>query len=401
MAARYSALDVQKGDLDIGGFPTTSWSTLPSFDSETLSPKDGKHGISGNEERPSRWPSSFTRLTLLPMILHIAVLVFYIALCVVWITGAESNIRVALTSASRIQTWLNLYSHFIMLAFSTAIVALMQPIATRSPFGNLPQPLTSLSDKISSWSGLGSALRNLYHNLCFPATLGNAILTTAYFSTLSGLGISSSFLFNVPAINETISTNVSTRIGSPAVVGFVPPGSNLFAMPTNFTNLTFDWYRSGMSIGMLTSDNTTVYPGLSANRVYDTLLRAMPPSSNASAMVPYTDYNVKCGSVPRAEVSASFYSSYSEDNSEDSGTSVADIMRNSTLLDIQYPLSSYDMELWDYLSIPYSSDAILDDAVGRLWQPAGRCVSLTNQTFSNFNQQTSYCVYQTAQTYMV
>lgn len=45
------------------------------------------------------------------MMLHFAVFAFYVALCVVCITGAEANIRVPFTSASRIQTWLNLISH--------------------------------------------------------------------------------------------------------------------------------------------------------------------------------------------------------------------------------------------------------------------------------------------------
>ncbi|KZV66665.1 hypothetical protein PENSPDRAFT_736989, partial [Peniophora sp. CONT] len=135
-----------------------------------------------------------------------------------------------------------------MLALSTAIVAVMQHIATRSSFGNLPQPLTSLSDKILSWRGLGSSLLNLYHNLGFPTTLGHAILTATYFTALSGLGISSSFIFNVPAINETVISNVTTRIGLPSLSQlFQSHGSNL----SDFTDLTFDWYRSSMGIGML------------------------------------------------------------------------------------------------------------------------------------------------------
>lgn len=189
-----------------------------------------------------------------------------------------------------------------MLAFSTAIIALMQPIATRSPFGNLPQPLTALSDKVSAWNGLGSSLANLFHNLRYPATLSNAIVTTVYFVTLSGLGISSSFLFDVPAVNSTILSNMTTRVGSPSVRTLVPP--SIQGIPDDFSDISFDWYRSGVGVGMLIGGNATVYPGLSANRIYDTLSPPMGTAYNGSAVVNFTDFNVKCGAVPGVSISA-------------------------------------------------------------------------------------------------
>lgn len=253
----------------------------------------------------------------------------------------------------------------------------MQPIATRSPFGNLPQSLTSLSDKISSWSGLGSSLLNLYHNLRFPATLSNAIITVLYFSTLSGLGISSSFLFNVPAVNETIVSTMRTRIGAPSLSGLVPPGSYMSSMPINFSNFTFDWYRSGLGVGMLSSDNTTTYSGISGNRIYDTLL--LPTStSNSSAIVGYTDFNVKCGGVPEVSAAASMLDSQFITTSTaifDSNT-----MRNMTLLTFNYTLGSSTISSHDLLSITenfptyYNFSGGVVSAVSRLWQPAGRRV---------------------------
>lgn len=253
-----------------------------------------------------------------------------------------------------------------MLAFSTAIIAVMQPIATRSPFCNVPQHLTSLSDKVSSWDGLGSSLLNLYRNLGFPASLSSALLTTLYFSTLSGLGISSSFLFNVPTVNDFTFSNVTTLIGSPSVRDLVPPGTS--GMPTDFTNVTFDWYRSGMGVGMLNDGNTSIYAGVSANRIYDTLVQPMPASSNSSALVGYTDFNVKCGSVPNVSLGTSSSTMpvlFTGKNASDNSTGD---YRYPALLQMNYTLDSVIMVLFDSLSV---SGTVPHYAVSRLWQPAG------------------------------
>ncbi|KZV73490.1 hypothetical protein PENSPDRAFT_648826 [Peniophora sp. CONT] len=378
MTGSYSALDPQKSGY--GGSPTWPSEEL-SFDSGTAYPSsDGeKYDVTNTEERAPRSLLPLEKLVGLPMALHIGVLVLYVALCFVWIAGLERNIQVPFTSASRVQTWLNLISHLIMLAFSTAIVAVMQPITTRSPFGNLPQHLTSISDKISSWNGLGSSLLNLYHNLSFPVTLSNAILTTIYFCTLSGLGISSSFLFNVPAVNETIiRNNMATQIGSPSRSGFIPPGMNLSGIPPTFTNLTFDWFRSGVGVGMLLGNNATFYPGLSANRIYDTLSVPVSSSSNPTAVVNYTDFHVKCGSVPGVSMSAQSTSFYTDtiivQNS--SGVYGIDDLRSAVLLTIDHTSSPSSLTLYDVLSI--GNDAGSNMSISRLWQPADVLIRVPN-----------------------
>lgn len=330
-------------------------------------------------------PLVYKNLVSVPMALHLAVLAIYIALCIVWLTGVENNIHVSLTSASRTQTWINLASHVraarspamvmiteaflqvVMLGFATAIIALMQPIATRSPFGNLPQSLTTLSDKASAWSGLGSSLLNLFHNLRFPATLSNAVLTTTYFAALSGLGISSSFLFDVPVINSTISSNMTTRVGSPSVLDLVPP--SIQGIPNDFSEISFDWYRSGVGVGMLIGSNATLYPGLSANRIYDTLSPSMGASSNSSASVNYTDFNVKCGAVPGVSISAMTPQDIEKEVISAAGKATGGYdMRLPALLQINYTLGGQAMTLYDSLSI---SEMNISFAVNRLWQPAG------------------------------
>lgn len=358
------------------------------------------------------------------MVLHLGVLALYLALCLVYALG--SNIPVELTKASLIQSRMNFTSHVspsmpflngsrkrldthtwlqvIMLGLSTVIVAVMQPIATRTPFGHLPRSLTSLSDKISSWSGLGSALLNLYHNLRYPTTLGNAIITTLYFSSLSGLGASSSFLFNVPAVNQTTFSKVPIQIGSPSLLGLIPPGCIAPGESASFTNLTFQWYRSGMSIGML-NDNTTAFPGLSANRVYDTLLSPLP-DSNTSAEVNYTEFHVQCGSAPEMNISVtnidpdkSLYNVYYK---EWNSTSWNKDSNYHAQLTINYTLGSTLMTLRDGLSLSAHNNA---NSVSRLWRPSGEFTRHSLQALADgstrSSPQTSCCVFRTANSCLV
>ncbi|VDC03888.1 unnamed protein product [Peniophora sp. CBMAI 1063] len=316
--------------------------------------------------RTTNTPLVYRNLFSVPVALHLAVPVIYIVLCIVRLIGVENNIHVPLTSASRTQTWINLASHIVMLALATGIIALMQPIATRSPFGNLPQSLTALSDKVSTWSGLGSSLLNLWHNLRYPITLRNAFLITIYFAALSGLGISSSFLFDVPTVKSTNVTRAATRIGSPSVSALIP--LTIDGIPSDFSNMTFDWYRSGVSVGMLIEDNTTVYAGLSANRIYDTLSLAMPSSANASALVNYTDFNVKCGAVPGVSLEATAPLETIREVISAAGKATGGFdSRESSLLQINYTLGDQPMTLYDSLSVSWTNTSW---TVGRLWQPA-------------------------------
>ncbi|VDB84584.1 unnamed protein product [Peniophora sp. CBMAI 1063] len=372
MAGKYRVLGPRKDG--------SSGDQLPELLYDDAKVRPMKGGDEKYESRTTRRtspprPRRLTSLIGLPMVLHLGVLALYIALCLVYAMG--SNIPVDLTKASHIQSRMNFTSHVIMLGLSTVIVALMQPIATRTPFGHLPRSLTSLSDKLSSWSGLGSSLLNLYHNLRYPTTLGNAIITTLYFSSLSGLGASSSFLFNVPAVNQTTFSKVPTQIGSPSKLGLIPPGCNAPGESANFTTLTFEWYRSGMSIGML-NDNTTAFPGLSANRIYDTLLSPLP-DSNTSAEVNYTEFHVQCGSVPQMNISVSdidpdsapYVVEYKDWNS-------TDWRKDSNFhaqLTINYPLGSTAMTLRDGLSLSAYNNA---SSVGRLWRPSDILLRVPN-----------------------
>lgn len=49
------------------------------------------------------------------MVVHLGVLAFYIALCIVCATGVEKHVQVSLKSAPHVQTWINLITHVRLL----------------------------------------------------------------------------------------------------------------------------------------------------------------------------------------------------------------------------------------------------------------------------------------------
>ena len=119
---------------------------------------------------------------------------------------------------------------------------------------------------------------------------------------------------------------------------------------------------------MLSGANAASYPGLSANRIYDTLSSPMPASSNSTADVGYTDFNVKCGSVSPVSLVATSDLDIIVVSAGGSANGGREI-RIPTLLSINYTLGSHHLVLNDSLSI---SESNVSYAVSRLWQPSGK-----------------------------
>ncbi|VDB84924.1 unnamed protein product [Peniophora sp. CBMAI 1063] len=371
MTGSYVALDVLASDKAGGNStpppPDKNFPTTSTIRVDDRHPRD-----------PHQRASRIHRLLCLPMALHVAVLVIHIVLCVVWATHVGLSMQVPLTKASYTQTWLNLISHLVMLAFSTAIVALMQRIVTNSVLSTLPQPLTSVSDRLTAWTGLGSSLLNVYHNLNFEVTLRNSIFIALYFSVLSGLNISSSLLFNVPPANETNTIpDISLEGGTPSIVNaavYLGSRCSSDGSPLDVPSLIYDWYRAGLSVEALNGRDSINFPGLSGNRIFDTV--GVYSGSNASVNAGYTDFHVQCGGVPEVSISATnlglsnstSYSPYFANASL--GSSATQIAGNDTyrvLLSINYTLGTTPMQLYDTLSLPVGLGAYV---AGRLWQPS-------------------------------
>ncbi|VDB97872.1 unnamed protein product [Peniophora sp. CBMAI 1063] len=302
-------------------------------------------------------------LCSLPMLLHLGVLAIYIALCVIWSQRVERRWEISLDYSVFFQG-LNIVSHFIMLVFSISITATMQRVATHAAFRDLPQSLTMLSDKMVAWNSLGSALVNLYHNIRRPAALSQVFLITSYFAALSGLGLTSSYLFVFPTINGTDSQYTATTVltlGSVPVEALLPP--SISNTPSNFSSIRFDWYMASMALQSRFYVNEESLPGMDPNRsrIFDGVTELLDPYYTGHANVSYTDFHAKCGSVPGISIAAFALDSPA---SQTSPTSVDGL---PTALAINYTLGPYSLSLFDSMNISTSNAST---TIHGLWQPS-------------------------------
>lgn len=315
---------------------------------------------------------------VLPIVLHLCILAFYIALWIIRARHAEQY-EIAPEWADSFQNILNNLPHvrmlvrvlsgvaddllqYIMLALTTALVYVMQPVAILSVYSRLPQPLTTLSDKMAAWQGLGASLAVLYDNLGYRVALTEVLVITLYFAAITGLGTSSSYTFKIPI------AEFPTRQLNTTWLGVVPldallPSSMSNDPPSNFSGLRFDWYLTSLALESDFYVNAEELAGVDPfrNRVFDTLSQPLPSELTGHARVNFTEFHVKCGSVPQVSLSATALQSSA------SGASGLPDDGIPTLLSINYTLGSQSMNLSDSMFISVSNAS---NAVSELWQPS-------------------------------
>ncbi|KAI0034512.1 hypothetical protein K488DRAFT_83919 [Vararia minispora EC-137] len=240
-------------------------------------------------------------LSISALILHAFIVVVYLVLIVIWANGWERH-TVQLSESSRLQTYSNALFHAFNLLLSAAALVATQRLGVRVSFGDLPQPLTALGDRAEAWNGLGACVLTVYNNLRFRVTRSLLLIAAVYFAALSILGFSSSFLFSVPSFNINNSLVSDIAIGTPDIRSFIPTaalapsGPQAADLPSDFQNISFDWFSSSAGLSILAGAAAPEFPGLSGSRVFDTIASNMS-TVNATAVVGYTDFHVKCGQL--------------------------------------------------------------------------------------------------------
>lgn len=244
------------------------------------------------------------------------------------------------------------------LLLTTAVTALMQPILIRAEFEQT-QTLTALADKVSSWSGLGASIVALYHNIRMPAALQAVFIVTVYFLAFAVVHTTTPLLFTVPVVNVTQQYQAPTLIATPSTKDFFATD---YPTPSNFSQVTFDWYRSSAGLGLLGGNFTVQYPGLEQNRIYDTLITPLS-STNASASVGYTDFWVTCGQVPEPPIIYFYPNMTVESMTHDFVVETVSLVSISSVIDGWHWANVSDLFL-----MPFSDT---DQFASNLWAPAG------------------------------
>lgn len=183
------------------------------------------------------------------------------------------------------------------LILSAVMLSVTQTLAIRRQISK-EQTLTALADKTTAWQGLGSSMIVLWQNIKKPAALLSAMAIYGYFATLTALQTTTPILFTLSLDNITQESNMDFITGTPALF-------DTSRLPLNWIvvedTISMDWTSTSSVLNVLSGANQSVsHPGLTGNRIYDTLITTS--AVNGSAQVTYTDFHVNCGMVPDAEL---------------------------------------------------------------------------------------------------
>jgi hypothetical protein len=176
---------------------------------------------------------------------------------------------------------------------STVMTALMQRLAVKSLFDRR-QSFTAISDFVTSWTGLGSSLLTVYRNFRLPAALFPVLIITGYLSSLTALHTTTPLLFSVPVTPIPTTNTAYLMKGTLDVEDLFPQN---YTLPSNFSNVTFDWYLSSASIITYNESSTIQFPGLIQNRLFDSFSENFGVNTTITPLA-FMDFHVTCGQFP-------------------------------------------------------------------------------------------------------
>lgn len=139
-----------------------------------------------------------------------------------------------------------------------------------------------------------------------PAARLSTMIIACYFATMAILQTTTPILFSLVVTPLPYEKHAPTLIGTPILLDTISELPDSYDELETLRPLRFDWYSTSAILNLFkgsvafSSDSRT---GLHGNRVYDTLLT--PSSNNGTATVAFTDFDVKCGMVPNANISTS------------------------------------------------------------------------------------------------
>ncbi|KAI0031384.1 hypothetical protein K488DRAFT_86872 [Vararia minispora EC-137] len=194
-------------------------------------------------------------------------------------------------------------AHVLFMILCAIFVFTLQPLAISAQFQRT-HTLTGLSDHTTSWNGLGASLYSLYQNARIPAAAFPVLITSIYFTAITGLQVVTPLLFDFPLRNVSTPRSVRTIIGfpdfsaAPGVGDVNDPNSVAGGVRASGGVFTFNWYMANTALSLLGGNISFTAPGVSDNAVYDTLIYGGLPV-NGTASVNRTEFNVVCGNLPQ------------------------------------------------------------------------------------------------------
>ncbi|KAF7329355.1 hypothetical protein MKEN_00196800 [Mycena kentingensis (nom. inval.)] len=263
-------------------------SEVPFLTSEISSPSQS----SSPSKLRDRFPVPSME-NLVSLILHTGLLVFHLALLVVYFKHWEHRAIFALDKQRLISLVVTISATALGTIYSAALVFLTQSLSTQHHLRRR-QTLTATHDNLAAWTGMGSAIVALWGQRKITASVLGVLSTATYLACILVLHITTPALISVDAFNTTSLMNVSTT-GLPFI-------SHDHVNFTNINNLNF-WVYAGVK-GALGSTPFFVGSRPTIGRLGNTIYE-IPETKlgTGTARVPATTINIECGFIPNVEAS--------------------------------------------------------------------------------------------------
>ncbi|KAJ7925476.1 hypothetical protein B0H13DRAFT_1863125 [Mycena leptocephala] len=208
-------------------------------------------------------------LRVLCLALHTGLILFHLGLLVVWATRLEHKMVFSAELQKKISE-----------ATKTAMMGFATKLANRWNITRFTT-LTATHDNLMSWSGLGSAVNNLYLQLSVPASI------TGTFSIAGYLGLTTLVHVTTPALISVVTFNLSTSSVAPTV-GVPQWNESNHDLVSSFMGHTLPFLTWIQSL-----DDTI---GLFNGSLYDVLQDV--DLESGSADVSAIGFNITCGYLP-------------------------------------------------------------------------------------------------------
>ncbi|KAF7375766.1 hypothetical protein MSAN_00466200 [Mycena sanguinolenta] len=232
---------------------------------------------------PSLRSSSFANWSKVRcIILHIVLVLLHAILLWMWVAKKDHQIVFQLGDEGTVSVWYKVLSTAIGTSYYSILLYTTQTQAISHAI-NTHQSLTSIHDRVLSWSGLGSSVATLRQQLAIPASVSAVLAIFGYLTLISVLHITTPALVSVETFNLTVPSQVAIE--------------GLPQLPDSDHETTISYLQNDAEfMGYLSTLDISQTIGLFNGTLYDTLTDVYPGSSliNVSAM----GFEVTCGYLP-------------------------------------------------------------------------------------------------------
>ncbi|KAJ7080252.1 hypothetical protein C8R44DRAFT_862910 [Mycena epipterygia] len=221
-------------------------------------------------------------LHILCISLHILLVIVHITLLGLAVERKEHNIIFSINLQQKVSFWCKVVTTVFGTAYYSLLVYSTQSLTVTSAVHNYSL-LTATHDKLSAWSGIGSAVSTIYKQVALPASFLGILNISLYLLSIAVLHITTPALISVQTFNVSIPSTAET----PSIPQWSEASHNSTVMFIQNGGAFLPW------MGSLGTSKTI---GLYNGSLYDVLTSSYPGSRTAH--VSAVGFNITCGSVP-------------------------------------------------------------------------------------------------------